>query len=225
MSNIKSRYPIYATLLKLYPATYRKRYEQEILQTTTDMLEEAPDRLARVSVWAHIAFDLSLNIMRQQASYTGSVLANETPRYLKRSSVLAATLLLPFIAVIMANVLSKATTGQDLYRSWLWSFTALSIWVLYLPEAALLVVLASYALFIIREGSSAPHSWLRRAVDIRLLWPIVLPAVLAFGIISLVVLHDSVRCWVQNPTYAVTHVDQAWQCTVKNQSLKGFKYP
>jgi hypothetical protein len=221
MSNYNSRFPIYAALLKLYPSAHRKRYEQEILQTTADMLDDAPSRLTRVRVWTHVAFDLPLNIVRQQVSYGGDVMSNETPRYLKRSSLIAGALLLPFILALLANGLSKLINKHGLDHSWLWKSPAIGIWILYLPEVALLLALATYIVYIVKGTDGTTRSWLKSAVDVRHVWPIMLPAVLALGVLFLVAFHDSVQCWAQNPVHAVTHMQQTWQCTVKNQSLKG----
>lgn len=220
MKETKSRFPRYAKFLKLYPAEYYKKYGHEILLTTADMLDEAKSRRERLLIWSSIALDLSANILRQQLIYAGGVMANETPHYVKRNSIVAGALLIPFAVALTANALNKMIFGQALYHSWLWRTPVLSTWVLILPELALLLALSTYVFFIVRKNKNISPSWVYRAVNLRRVWPMMIPAILALGILFIIAFHDSVQCWTNNPM----HIHQALQCTGKNQSLAVFKH-
>jgi hypothetical protein len=225
MKDLRSRFPVYSALLHLYPKPYRERYEEEILQTTADLLDDTTNSGDRFNIWSRIALDLPVNMYRQQLRYVGGVMTNETPNYLKRNSLVSAILLLPFILALAANGLSKVITGQGLYHSWLWTHPVLGIWILYLPELALVLALATYFTYTVRDNGKVRRPWIQRAIDLKHVWSLAVPATVAFGILFLVGFHDSAQCWVQNPTHAVTHLHQAWQCTTNNQSLQAFTRP
>lgn len=142
---------------------------------------------------------------------------SETPRYIKRNALLSSVLLLPFLAVLAANGLDKLINNRDLYNSWLWHAPVLRIWIIILPALAFLFVAASYIAFIIK-GSSSKQSWFKKMFDIRHMWPIILPGLIAFGVLFLVEFHDSTQCWVQTPGHLMTHISQTWQCTLSNRA-------
>jgi len=224
MSDLHKRFPIYSKIMSLYPAVYREKYETEVLQTTADMLDEAPTMGARVAIWTKVAADLPFSLGKQQYQAVGGVLRHETPQYIKRNSLIAGALLIPFFAALIANSLDKVINNRTLFNSWLWQSPAIGFWVLYLPEAALLLALASYVAYVYKGTAGKKSSALRRALDVKHSWPIVVPAILAFGILFMLAFHDSVQCWIQSPSYLVSHASQAWQCTIHNQSLGGFKH-
>jgi len=224
MKNIQPRFSIYAALLHLYPTPYRERYGEEIMQTTADMLNETTSPMSRLLVWAGIAADLPINVGKQQLSYIGGVMAHETPKYLKRNSLLASVLLLPFIVSLLANGISKVVSSHDLYHSWLWQTSAIRVWLVYLPLVALLLSLGTYAIYATRSEDMAHRSRITRAFDVKHIWPLLIPILLASGIVLLAAFHDSARCWTRNPGYSATHVQQVWHCTTQNQSLAVFRH-
>ncbi len=222
MSELEKRFPIYSKLLKLYPKSYRKQYEQQLLQTTADMLDDAPSNAAKLAGWTHIAIDLPLSVTKQQLQYVGGIYMNETPRYIKRNSIIAGALLLPFIAALIANGLDKVINNHTLYNSWLWRTPILSLWVLRLPEIALLLAVGSYIVYLARGTGSTKSTWLKRALDIKHSWPIIIPAIFAFGIMFLLAFHDVGQC-IQSPSHAVSNINQTWHCAVNNRSLPVFR--
>ena len=217
MKKLEKRYPLYTALLRLYPKAYRQRYSQEILQATDDMLSNAPNRRSKLGVQAHLAMDLSLNAGKQQLNYVGDVMQSETPSYIKRNAIVASALLLPFLAALAANGLDRLINNRNLYRTWLWQTPVLRIWVIILPALAFLFVAASYIIFVIKSTTSK-QSWLKRIFDIRHMWPIILPGLIALGVLFIVEFHDSGQCWVQSPTHLATHLSQVWQCTLANRA-------
>lgn len=222
MNKLEKRFPIYSKLLRLYPKPYRKLYKQQILQTTADLLDDAPSSAKKLAEWAHIMTDLPLNLGKQQLQYVGGIYMNETPRYIKLNSIIAGVLLLPFVAALMANGLDKVINNHTLYNSWLWRTPALSLWILRLPEIAFLLAVGSYLVYLARGTGSVKSTWLKRALDVRHSWPIIIPAVIAFGIMFLVAFHDIGQC-VQSPSHLINHASQTWHCAMNNQSLGIFR--
>ena len=217
------RFPIYSSLLRLYPKSYREQYGDQILQVTADMLDAAPNNRAKLAAWAQIAADMPANITKAQLQYIGGTMQRSTPHYVKRNSLLAASLLMPFMLALAVNATDKIINNRTLYASWLWSAPVLRLWVLWLPVLAFLLILGTYAAYVARKDNKKTSLWVR-LVDIPRIWPVILPGVIALGIVFMVAFHDSGQCWAHTPAYLVSHAGQQWQCTVKNQSLGAFKH-
>jgi len=211
MSGLKTRFPRYAKLLLLYPTAYRKRYENELLQTTADMLDHANGQLERLGIWAQLIFDLPVNVVRQQLSYAGGIMTQTMPHYIKRSSLVSAALLLPFFAALVGNALGTIITGRNLYHSWVWSAPILTTWILLFPLAALFVAGISYAVYIVRNAPQ--RSLYKKVFDVVNSWPLLLSGLAACSILLVFVFHDSVQCWSRGP---ITHFHAAMQCTASN---------
>ena len=218
MKDVRGRFPIYSKLLKLYPKNYRERYEEEILLTTSDMLENAKTFSEKVAIWSSLAVDLPLNIARQNFNYIGGTMHNNMPHYVKRNSLISALLLLPFFTAIIANGLDKLINNSTLYNSWLWGRTALLVWVFYLPALAFIVSLISYALFL-TKGESKDRLWHKRVLDFLHSWPLLIVGIISLGILTLVEFHDSTQCIVKSPGHAVTHAGQTLKCVEANRSI------
>jgi len=214
MGRLEQRYRVFSAFLKLYPPDYRNRYGQEILQLTADMLDEAPGRFARLLIWSRVLADLPLNIIVQQCSYVGGIMYKDTPGYIKRNGVVAGVMLLPFVGALVANLLDQLVNNHDLYNSWLWRAPALATWILYLPILAFLVAGISYAVYVSRGAGG--KTWLKRALNIVVSWPVLVSGLTAFAILFAVAFHDSVHCWVQSPAHVATHLSQTWQCSERN---------
>lgn len=216
MTSLKSRFPIYSRCLRLYPAEYRKRYEQELLQTTADMLDDAPSRITRIGIWSRVLVDLPLNVLKQQVSYAGGVMHDEMPHFVKRNGLIAGIMLLPFFTALCANGLDKVLNNHTLFNSWLWHTPVLGIWVIYLPTLALLLAGTTYLIYIFKNPTKQPL--IKRILDIAHSWPILLTGLVALGILFILVFHDSFQCWAQSPTYLASHLNKAWQCSQSNKA-------
>ena len=138
---------------------------------------------------------------------------NETPGYIKRSGIFTGALVLPFFSALIANGLDKLLFDQNLYGSWLWHWPIIGFWVLWLPGTALTVALLSYGVYTFTPERKNRTNWLRRALDVPHAWPVILPGIVAFGILFILAFHDSVHCWIQNPIHFVTRYHQTLQCT------------
>lgn len=217
MRRINRHFPVYSRLLKLYPADYRRRFEQEMLETAADMQAAAKTPAERLKLWAKLSLDLPLSIGQQQLQYLGGVMRSETPQYIKLNSLIAGALLLPFFTALALNGLDKLFGNHSLQNSWLWQTPTLSIWVLRLPEIALLLALGSYLVYVCQGRDR--HFWRTRILDLKHLWPLILSGGLAFGILFIVAFHDSGQCWAHSPAYLSGHLQQAWSCSVSQSAL------
>lgn len=56
---------VYAKLVGLYPAPYRKRYGQPMVQTFDDMLEAEPSQAGKLIIWARALIDLPGSILKE----------------------------------------------------------------------------------------------------------------------------------------------------------------
>jgi hypothetical protein len=208
-----SRFPIYERLLCLYPRRYREQYGHQMLQTLGDMLDDAQGTKARFRVWSKTITDMPVSAAQAQLQYSRAAVPSEAPRYIQRGSLLATLLVAPFFVALIANAADKVLNGQTLYNTWLWRMPALSVWVLWLPLAALVVALRAYLLHTCRLAASGPGTWVYRMFDVKRAWPVMLPGIAAMGTLFILLFHDSAHCWVQNPIWFVTRLHQTWQCT------------
>lgn len=202
---------IYRKLLWLYPRPYRGQYGPQMIQTLDDMLAAAPTGKERRRVLVRAALDLPVSITHQQLSHIGDIMVHETPRYVKRNTIIAGVLLLPFIAALTANGLDKVIHHQTLYQSWLWHSPVLALWVLWLPTVAMAVALGSLLVYVAQRYRSA-RSRADAVTELTRTWPLVATALISLGTIVMVFGHDSVHCVIGNPVHEVQHLNQTWQC-------------
>ncbi len=212
MAGLERRFPLYARLLRLYPAVYRKAYAQQTLQTLADMLDDAPKRTQRLAVWTRIAIDFPVTMTREQIKYTGGIMARETPHYVKRNAVLSGALLVPFFLAIGANAIDKIMNGQTLYTSWPWAMPILALWVLWLPLAATVIASSSLIYYQAQRIRTASARWGKALLEVQYSWPLLI--VLCSGLFILAVLfgHDSVHCVTGNPVREFQNWHQTWRC-------------
>jgi hypothetical protein len=202
----------------LYPLSYRRRYEEEILLAATDMLSEAPSRKAKLAVRIRLATDLPINIGKQQLIVLGERGFTQAPSYVKYNGYVAALLLLPFFLALIANAAAKLFVGHTLYHSLLWRAPYVGLWVLYFPMVALLLTAGSYAMYITRHCVDNKISLTERFLDIRRLWPVLLTGIVAYALLFIVFFHDSGQCWMRSPWHAATHMKQSLECTETNRA-------
>lgn len=218
MKDLRDRFPVYSSLLRLYPKQYRKSYEDQILLTTADMLDHAETSKEKVSIWTRIAFDLPINIIKQNYEYVGVSMRNTTPNYIKRNSLISSVLLLPFFLSILANTIDRIVYNHNLYKSWLWHSPAIVLWALYLPALAFIISLASYTTYVFKTNDKN-KTWLKRAVNIINSWPVLAAGVVALGILLMLEFHDSTQCLVRSPLHAITHASKTLNCIESNRAI------
>ena len=223
MSNLSRRFPLYSKLIRLYPKHYRQQYGEQLLQTTADMLDESVGTKSKLAIWMRVTINLPINVFHTQLHYAGGIMKNETPSYVKRNSLIGTAMLLPFIAAILANSIDKIINNHTLYNSWAWRLPFLRLWVLWLPEAAFILMAGTYIYFVVKRRENDHVNLIKRVADISHSWPIIVPGILAFGILFIIAFHDSAQCWIHRPSYITSHVSQELSCTNQNQSLKGFE--
>jgi hypothetical protein len=71
MKDLHKRFPVYSRFMRFYPKEYRSKYEEQILQTTADMLDEAAATNERIMIWLKLTLDVPFSIGRQQFNYLG----------------------------------------------------------------------------------------------------------------------------------------------------------
>lgn len=207
-SNLQRRFPRYSRLLRLYPLAYQKRYAEPMLQTLADMLDDPSS--SRTAVWANVAADLPLSLVRQQFIYLGDIMTHQTPSYIKTTSIISALMLVPFISAVVTNAL----VPSHLYNSWLWHYRILMVWVLILPALAAALSLATFAVWSVGRYRRGTSFW-RSVADISHNWPMLLLAAAGLFIVALVLFHDSVHCVTGNPVTELQNWHQTWRCILQ----------
>lgn len=205
MSDLKTRFPLYAKLLRLYPAEYREHYENDLLQTTADMLDHAPGRLERAGIWFQLAIDLPVNITRQQVTYAGGVMMQQTPQYVKHGVVLNALLLIPFFVLIPLNIIHPLPVS--------WSgvgYTGIFI----LPVIAFLIGVVTLAWWLFAKNSRV-HSFRSLLKRLDSHWPLFAAPIVALAIVAFAFGHDSVHCVTDDPVQAIGHLSQTTECMIR----------
>jgi len=205
-----NRFPRYTQLLRLYPKAYRDKYAPQMVQTLADMLDDQPNKYARLAIWLRIGVDLPVSIVHQNIMYIGEV---SMPTYIKRNGIIAGLLLVPFLLALIANALTATIYHRDLYNSVVWSTPVLTTWIIILPSLALLIALASYINFLQHSPKQTP--FFQRLHNVKQVWPIALAGSCGLGILCLVAFHDSAHCPLQNPLHTITQPGKVWQCTTR----------
>ncbi len=85
--------------------------------------------------------------------------------------------------------------------------------MLWLPSVALFITLLNYLKYVSKPEKNTSKSWIRRLFDVTHTWSVMVPGVIAFGILFILAFHDSAHCWVQNPVHYVTKFHQTLTCT------------
>ena len=209
MGSLAKRFPLYSKLLRFYPAPYRDTYGEQMLQTLADMLDNAPSAAAKRLIWLRAALDLPLSAAKQQLKYTGGIMANETPTYIKRTNLIGAILLMPFFILLVLN----STIGPlRMQRTWAWGPWVLAVGLIMMPAIALALELGALLCWALARRRQEHISVWRGLFDIRRNWPLLGIAALGFGIILLVFGHDSVHCVAGNPVRELRNWHTTWQC-------------
>lgn len=218
MKDIRSRFPVYSKLFRLYPKQYRSHYEDEILLTAADMLDSVKTPKEKLAVWASLAFDLPVNLLRQNYEYVGGNMKSSMPSYIKRNSLISVALLAPFFLALIANGIDKMVNNNDLSSTWVWHSPAIILWVFYLPALALIISLASYGAYVFK-GNDKNKAWLKRAIDIIHSWPVLIVGFISLGILLMVEFHDSTQCIASSPIHAIAHSGQTLKCVENNRAI------
>lgn len=205
MTSLNERFPRYRQLLKLYPSSYRRDYETQMLQTLADMLDD-PER-SRTAVWIDTILDLPISVIRQQVSCTATAMMT-TPNYLKHYAVTGAWMVAPFFLLVALNSLD----GQALRHTMLWHTRALFVWLILLPGLAVMLNFAAWACWVRQNRRDNKLSVWRAMADFRRGWPALAVAVIGLSIIAFTYGHDSVHCLAGNPIRELHNAHQTLRC-------------
>lgn len=197
---------LYKIIFSLYPEKYRDKYVPQMQQTLDDMLMHETRMSQRVLIWTRELVVLPGNILEQHLIEL-SLKRHLRPRTLV--DLIALSLLAPFIITALIDEFSEYFVNTHPYGSWVWTPPILLLWAFILPIVSLAISLIALILSILRARK-------KKATGLNYtyrLWPTIFVGIFAICLLSLTVFHDSVQCWVYNPTNALTHISQTTKCT------------
>lgn len=204
MNRLEKRFPRYSKLLRLYPESYTQKYKDQMLQTLADML----DNEKKGSVWLKTVVDLPLSLVKQNLLFVGGVMAHETPRYVKKSTMVSGLLLAPFFVFVLLNSL----TSHRLYSSWFWKPWVVGTWLIIMPGLAFLLAIGTFLRWAQERKKQKHIGFIKNSLDFRRNWPMTVVAVVSIGIIMLAFGHDSVHCVVHNPVQEIRNWHSTLRC-------------
>ena len=115
MSPKQRFFKVYAKLLYLYPSSYRKQYQEQLLQTVADMVDDAPSTYQRFIVWLRIGLDLPVTVCKEHFQVIGDFMHARNNHQIKRNTFISgALLLLPIILVAINRMLMLSGPGRGL---------------------------------------------------------------------------------------------------------------
>lgn len=205
MGKLERRFPRYSKLLSLYPLTYRSEYNQQMLQTLADMLDN--HQHSRASIWLRTTLDLPFSLAKENLIYIGGVMAHETPAYVKRNSQIGAALIAPFFIFIIANSLAHHTLGQGRVSNDILRFLVIG-----LPTIAFLLGTATFVKWAAERHANQKVGYMHNLLDFRRNWPILATAGLGLLIVLFIFGHDSIHCLTDNPIRELQNSHQTLRC-------------
>lgn len=103
---------LYGKLLVLYPAPYRKRYGQPMVQTFSDMLDDQPSRLGKTIIWTKALMDLPVSAMKEHLT-NGKVIPMNRNTKLFLGGIILILLLGNGVSWWYGNLHSRQTSGVE----------------------------------------------------------------------------------------------------------------
>jgi hypothetical protein len=206
----------YNFLLNLFPKSYRSSYADEMSITLEDMLTNSASPRQRRSLLVHAYLELPLCIAHEYILIMEKNLIMDAPNYVRRNSLVAAALLIPFILALLANVIAQAMFHESLYGSWVWNYPVLLTWVLILPSVALIIATVSMIHFITTPKRTSP-SWSSRLFTVKQYWPLLAVACVALTIVCIVRVHDAGGCWTHASPGISSYIHSSVTCTLRGQ--------
>lgn len=208
--DLRKRFPKYATLLYLYPAVYRRQYDEQMLQTLADMLDDAHTH--KTAVWVLALLDLPLSALKQQINHIGVLMNNDSPipSYVKNSALIGVALLLPFFSLVAAH-----TLDARMQHSIFWHYHILFTFFVLMPSAAFLLTATALISWLIERHKQEKKSWSLELFDLRRNWYLLTILFIGIGIVGMVYGHDSVHCITGKPISEVRNTHQTLACIVQ----------
>lgn len=201
---ISKELTIFKNLLLLYPDSYRKKFELEMLITFGDMYQEKKLRDGKIGFlfWLGISLDISKSACKQH----GELLKKQgMKKYLFKTlhfntcNIIGALLLLPFLSVFLIDVVARISQGDlthynrpvytFLSHTFLYQKPVLLVWVILFPAIAVLINLIPLIQNSFKKHRSLFHlSFIKQNI--------ITFSILAMGIgfLALLKLHDFAPC-------------------------------
>lgn len=203
---VSKTYIFFKNLLLLYPDTYRKTFEEEILITFEDMYQEKllQDGEIGITFWFQIYMDIVINALeqhRQLLKKQGMKKYTQQTLHINKYNIIGGLLLLPFFSVFLINVSARIAQGDLthynrpvyslLSHSLLYWFPVLFTWVILFPTLAIIINLVPLIKNIIKKhGSLFDFSFIRQnAITLLIL-------AVGIGFLAIIKLHDFAPCFV-----------------------------
>lgn len=157
----KQRFKVYARLLRLYPANYRKRYGEQLLQTIADMVDDAPSASEKFTVWLRISLDFPITVCRQHFQVIGDRMNAKKQNNVGRNALVSAALFLVPIIMLTANrMLMLSGPGRGIPTNYL------AIAAHLFPILA--ITFAGFTLYRLLESNKATRPTVRQIVPLAL---------------------------------------------------------
>ncbi|TAH33469.1 hypothetical protein EYC59_05050 [Candidatus Saccharibacteria bacterium] len=101
MSTAKRRkqFPVYETLLRLYPKSFRSEYGDQMVQTLADMLNDTHDKRERAAIWLRVAGELPLSVMHEVGSNLGGATMNRLTKISNKQLLFGGVILVALLVV------------------------------------------------------------------------------------------------------------------------------
>lgn len=172
------RFRVYASLLCLYPSRYRKQYKEQMLQTVSDMIDDASSKNEKIAIWLRISCDLPLTICKEHFHVIGEYMDVYKEQNSTRIAVVSSALLfLPIILLVVNHMLKLSGPGRGLPMFYLIPLTSIPF---FLASA-----LSAHALYALAQKNK--RLLLRR-------WPLILLFITSFTLFILIIL-DTIRMY------------------------------
>lgn len=103
---------VYAKLVNMYPASYRQRYGQPMVQTFDDMLEAEPSRIGKLVIWSRALWELPGSLLKEYVTDGKGIIMSRNTKLLLTG--IAAVLLLANGASYWFGILhARAAVGIE----------------------------------------------------------------------------------------------------------------
>jgi len=199
-------YIFFKSLLLLYPDTYRRKFEEEMVMTFEDMYQEKmlKDGETGIPFWFHIYMDIVANAFEQHWQLLrkqGLKKYTEQTLHINRYNIIGGLLLLPFFSVFLVDIIARIAQGDVthynrpvyslLSHSLLYWFPVLFTWVILFPVLAVLINLFPLIKNILKKhGSVLRFDFIRQnIISLTLL-------TIGLGFLAIILLHDLGPCVV-----------------------------
>ncbi len=199
-------YVLYKSLLILYPESYRKKFEQEMLTIFEDISQEQLRKSGKtgISFWLSLSFDIARSAAEQHMQLLkkqGMKKYIHQTLLINRYNIIGALLLLPFLTVFAIDVLARILQGDLVhYNRPVYNYLShtpfywtpnLFIWVILFPALAVFTNLIPLI-----KNSIKKRKTIFQFVFLRENAVTLLILAVGLGFLAIIKLHDFAPCMI-----------------------------